>query len=82
MATCRSCGAAIRFIGTERGRLIPVDDFELHFIPNTQGDEMLVTETGRVIKGFLSNNEEAITGYRSHFATCPNADAHRKERKK
>lgn len=40
----------------------------------------IVTEDGDVIRGRI-NREGADIGYISHFATCPNAAAHRRRDK-
>ena len=71
MAQCRSCGASIVWAVTEKGKRIPMDAEPLAFRPG----EFLLT---------ASDPPEATTMnlkvYRSHFATCPNANEHRKER--
>lgn len=70
-AVCSSCGAAIVWAVTERGRRMPLD-------------------AGPVAEpvGFILRREhEGATGlraipaqpvYRSHFASCPDADRHRR----
>jgi hypothetical protein len=67
---CKSCGAAIVWAKTVSGKLAPFDA-ESHedgtFVIGSDGvarfDDMLI----------------ARQGYRSHFATCPNAAKHRKK---
>ena len=48
------------------------------------GDELFITKAGSLIRGTrVTANVEQIgarQGYVSHFATCPNADAHRREK--
>jgi hypothetical protein len=68
VSSCRSCGAAIVWTSTERGRLMPVDAEPvargLRLEPAADGPpRALVTDI-----------------YASHFATCPNADTHRQTR--
>ncbi len=61
MSTCKSCGATIVWMKTDKGKNIPVDWFEVPWgrrRPTTFDHETMV----------------------SHFATCPNADKHRKPR--
>lgn len=73
-AKCRSCGAPILFVKTEKGNLIPLDA------------EPYVPPGLFVIARDIAVSLEHATGpagpvlYRSHFATCPNAKKHRKPR--
>ena len=41
---------------------------------------MLITKSGELIQGTFASIEDGAngSGYISHFATCPNADQHRK----
>ncbi len=76
MSRCRSCQAEIIWAITEAGKRIPLDD-----------EPALETPAGLFT---LDSNwpgeggPRAISAaagarlYRSHFATCPNADQHRK----
>jgi len=81
MALCRSCRAGITWARTEHGRKMPVDalpapasvhqGFVLRELDNPDGPLV------------ISATRDAMPGedlYTSHFATCPNADAHRKPR--
>lgn len=79
MANCRSCGAEIKFIQLKSGKWNPVDPAKRTFVKD-EGDEILVTEAGEVVHGRFASVEEGANGvgYISHFATCPNANAHRK----
>lgn len=62
MSSCRSCGATIIWMRTNKNaRMMPVDFFE--------------TELGRIQPTHF--DPKTMT---SHFATCPNADQHRKPR--
>lgn len=77
MSTCRSCGASIRWAITERsGKRIPVDAE-----PVAEGGNLLLTTDDPPIARVVSVDQLVIDdGVRfvSHFATCPNADAHRR----
>ncbi len=64
MANCRTCGARILWFRMEgSGKPMPVDADALRVIVPTAIDG-----EGRV-----------VVAYRSHFATCPDADQHRKK---
>lgn len=72
-ARCRSCGAPIWWAVTEAGKRIPLDE------PDGVGNLI----AWRDHLGYLrarSNPDPGPGEYlaRSHFATCPHADAHRK----
>jgi hypothetical protein len=73
MATCRSCGARIVWARSEKtGKPMPVDVDEVD-----DGNLVFVAmqEDGTPIARYVANGE----GLRvSHFATCPDAKAHRK----
>lgn len=63
-AKCSSCQADIIWIVTEMGKKMPVD--------------------AKIVLGFILVDEPGVTRgltekvHVSHFATCPNADQHRK----
>lgn len=68
---CKSCGAAIYWIpmrapGDRAWKWMPCDR-----------ERLVVTVPGET----QGEPGKVITGYRSHFATCPNAAAHRRVRK-
>lgn len=81
MAKCRSCGKEIKWLKTISGKNMPVDIEPVHFLEGGKG--LYVTDDGAVIHGTECPKEQTGSkkGYVSHFATCPNADAHRKEGK-
>ena len=60
---CRSCDAPIIWALTERGRRIPLD---------------AVPTTGAILVPGTPPTAKFGPVYVSHFATCPNADQHRK----
>lgn len=77
-ATCRSCGAGIRWAVTATsGALIPLDEH-----PTDDGNLAVARQgNGDLIARVLKNGEHAGAHERrgtSHFATCPNADQHRR----
>ena len=79
MAKCRSCGSEIKFIKLASGKWNPVD-IQKRTIVKDEGNEVLVTENGEIIKGRFASLDEGAnaSGYISHFATCPFATQHRK----
>lgn len=64
--TCDSCGAAIVWAETTEKKRMPLDA-----APERR---MLVVHTPG------GPHAQVVVVYRSHFATCPNADQHRKPR--
>lgn len=75
MSACRSCGAAIRWERTVAGKPIPLD-------PEPRDDGNLgIRDDGRVYslgtpgQGAL---DLGVPRFVTHFATCPNADEHRR----
>jgi len=81
---CRSCGRQVLWIKTKAGKNMPCDTKLLAYvIPESgKGKERIVTEIGEVVSADITDNEAERDGlgYISHFATCPNADYHRKRR--
>jgi hypothetical protein len=63
---------------------MPLDPGEQEIVLEAQGGVLLVSDDGRLIRGFFANavrpNEEVGRGRTSHFATCPGAAQHRKAR--
>lgn len=80
---CRACGKSIFFIKTMKGKTMPVDAEPIQFVPDTNGLDKYVTLEGLVVPGVLPlpGDTDIHEGYISHFATCPSADAFRKQRK-
>ena len=84
---CRACGAEIAFIKTLAGKTMPVDAGGIHFMPDPLSTEVFVLQDGTVVRGRrLTDDTAPLTGepkvgYVSHFATCPEADKFRKQRK-
>ena len=76
--TCRSCGAPIRWVLTDKGRRMPLDPD-----PHPDGNIMPVTVTvggafpREETRAFVTTAPDG-PAWRSHFATCPHAARHRK----
>lgn len=83
MAKCRSCGAEIIWIRTASGKSMPCDAAGISYsevlLPGVKGNKILtlVTESGTIVRTEFDPAGDKI-GYTSHFATCPNANQHRK----
>lgn len=72
--TCKSCGAPIRWAQTVNGKAIPLDRH-----PVTGGNIVLSRKTGKELAYVMPDGDEtAELRYVSHFATCPNAEEHRR----
>jgi hypothetical protein len=77
---CRSCGAPIVWAVTEAtGRRMPIDP------EPTSGGNVILSDDNPPVALVLPAGQASLfahgTGadrFTSHFATCPNADAHRK----
>lgn len=68
MSACKSCGAAIVWVRTESGRVMPVD---LH--PTNRGN--VVIRNG---VAYVGAQQDDAPRYTSHFATCPDAEGWRR----
>lgn len=66
MAACSTCGGEIVWATSERGRPLPLDA--------KPEKRILVEETGK------ARIARVVDAYTSHFATCPQADQHRRPR--
>jgi len=66
IARCKSCGAEIIWIKTPQGKNHPVD---------AKPKKMWVHEDHPVHYPW-----KLVDAHESHFATCPNADQHRKSK--
>lgn len=67
--TCRDCGLAIRFVRTEAGKQMPIDDR-----PSRRGDVLVdLRDNGRVLTGheLIARRGESGLLYVRHHKTCP-----------
>lgn len=83
MARCRSCGAEVTFVPTRAGKLMPLDphpaeDGNVRLDRTVWADPAAVVLAGDELTEVRDRAEEPL--YRPHFATCPNADRHRRRR--
>lgn len=77
MSVCKSCGASIIWARTPAGRTIPIDRE-----PSDDGNVRLSYEGHKANALVVGKSDDLFSigepRHQSHFATCPNADAHRK----
>ena len=76
MATCRSCGAEIRWAITETGERMPLDADPVGSVK--AGLFTITVETVDGEERVEARSVRPARFYVSHFATCPNAETHRK----
>lgn len=73
MSACRSCGAPLRWAVTAKGRRLPLDPE-----PAATGNVVVdATGAARVLSP-LEPRPADVPLYLSHFATCPDANIHRR----
>lgn len=82
-STCRSCKALIEWAVTDNGRKMPLDlgwhaDGRLVVVGRKGGDPLVVSLNGdQLLRLHVADGVE-LALRRSHFATCPDADQHRR----
>ena len=78
-ATCKSCGAPIIWIETPKHKWIPCDEGLKEYKIDRAGPEAIVTQKGEIVRcRFDFVSEPDGMGRLAHWATCPNADQHRR----
>lgn len=82
MSRCRSCNAEIIWAETAGGKRMPLDVEPV--IPDIRGLQVLIPGRGDqgedLVRSATADDVALTRFYRSHFATCPNADKHRSPR--
>lgn len=73
MSQCKSCGAPIQWVKTDRGKAMPLDPE-----PVPGGNVVVSKEPGEEPVAHVCEPNEH-SAYVSHFATCPNAKKHRRK---
>lgn len=83
MSQCKSCGAEIVWVTTEKGRDMPIDAqpspdgrFRKERVEHNEQFNRDLKIVHFVRDSELEDNTARL--YTSHFATCPDADEHRK----
>lgn len=80
-ATCKSCGAPIIWIESPKGKWIPCDEGLIPYKQDRSGKEAIVTQRGEIIRCRLTfDGDPTGMGRMTHWATCPNANQHRRRR--
>lgn len=74
MSTCRTCGRPIRWAKTSSGHNIPID------IEPRKGGNVQLIEHGSHLVALVGRAGSGT--HQSHFVSCPQADGHRKERRR
>jgi hypothetical protein len=78
-ATCRSCGASILWVRTERGNRMPMDATPVpEGTRHTYVLRDVTSPWGPLAIAAASDELPGEVYYGSHFATCPNAAQHRR----
>lgn len=78
MAKCASCGAEILWHrSATTNNFMPIDA-----LPAEDGNIIIEDGMAHVIRGMLWEESHDGPRYKSHFATCPNHEKHRKVRNK
>lgn len=77
MASCRACGAPIKFAQhVSTGKAHPVDE-----TPSQEGNLVLFHEHGvLMVRHAKLPDDQLRPRHKSHFATCPKADSFRRKR--
>jgi hypothetical protein len=76
VSTCRSCGAAITWARTAGGKAIPLNPEPV------LGGNVELVETGAHVVACVVTPDAGVARHTSHFANCPQANSHRKERRR
>ena len=79
ITTCKSCGAEIVWVETANGKRMPCDAAEVAYWARPKAKGRVMLGTGYVIScDFRGEGPPTGLGRVPHWATCPNADRHRK----
>jgi hypothetical protein len=81
MSKCKSCGAEIDWVQTEKGKKMPVNPEEVSVFPDKNGSTIGITAYGTVVKGILAmkgSPGSAIIRV-SHFSSCSGANTFRRK---
>lgn len=80
MSRCKSCGAEIFWIKTRAGKAMPCDRERVPYWATPGGNKVIITPGGEAVRCELEGDPMKVTGcgYISHFATCPQANEHRR----
>ncbi len=80
-STCKSCGAPIIWIQSRKGKWIPCDEGLKEYKVDSSGKDYIVTQRGEIVRCTFDFEGTADgMGRIAHWATCPNADKHRRRK--
>lgn len=84
---CKTCGAPIVWIKTFAGKKMPVNEDPV-LVLMSHGTEKFIRTDGVMITGCRVGDgyddypdDNVVEAYESHFATCPQANEHRRRGK-
>ena len=84
MAKCKACGAQIIWRKTKAGEWMPLDEEPFAYEPNPDGKEILFDLNAEAIRCNIIERKPGESfdriARRSHWATCPFADAFKKKK--
>ena len=81
MSRCKSCGAEIVWVKTDKGKWIPCDEWLIAYKEDPEGDELLVIDNGETVRCRTEfDGEPSGLARTAHFATCPDAEKFRRKR--
>lgn len=72
---CSTCDQPIRWVTTVKGKQMSIDP-----LPHPMGNVVFAAGTSRRVVDVVAKTSLPVAGiaYRPHFATCPQADVHRR----
>lgn len=72
---CSTCDQPIRWVTTVKGKRMSVDP-----LPHPMGNVVFAARTSRAVVDVVPKTDLPVSGvaFRPHFATCPQADLHRR----
>lgn len=76
MTRCSTCDQPIRWVTTIKGKRLSLDP-----LPHAMGNCVFAQSSGKSVVDVLAKTDLPVVGrpaYRPHFATCPQADRHRR----
>lgn len=82
MARCKSCGREIVWVQMQSGSMMPCDPAIIMYWGSIRGKHTIITPNGETVRCELDGplNDSTGVGYVPHWATCPNADSHRRRK--
>lgn len=84
---CENCGAPIFWIKTSKGKWLPVNRRAIMCTPVQKGGHTFVLVDGSTVQALPEgtvryDGVDNVIAFEAHFATCPEADAFRKKKRR